>query len=91
VNDVPKYAVEGTIMSDQKQQPSNQQQNKNNPQTTQHDNREQQEISQEKPSHMNQGNQTFRPNQEKKQVPGERRENEGTGRPQQDDHSRKAS
>lgn len=52
--------------------------------------RDQQRIAQERPSHMNQGNQAFRPDQQKNQNPGESRENQGTGEPVED-RSRKAS
>ena len=52
--------------------------------------RDQQRIAQERPSHMNQGNQTFRPDQQKDQNPGEGSENQGSGK-QVEDRSRKAS
>jgi hypothetical protein len=52
--------------------------------------RDQQRIAQERPSHMNQGNQTFRPDQQKNQNPDEGRENQGSGQPVED-RSRKAS
>ena len=52
--------------------------------------RDQQRIAQEKPSHLNQGNQAFRPDQQKNQNPAECRENQGSGQPVED-RSRKAS
>jgi len=52
--------------------------------------RDQQRIAQEKPSHMNQGNQVFRPDQEKNQNPGEDREKQGSRQPAED-RSRRAS
>lgn len=45
---------------------------------------------QEKPSHMNQGNEAFRPDQQKNQSPGDRRENQKSPQPRQEP-SRKAS
>jgi hypothetical protein len=38
--------------------------------------RDEQGIQQEKPSHMNQGNQTFRPDLQKNKIPSDRRENQ---------------
>jgi hypothetical protein len=51
---------------------------------------EKQEITQNKPSHMNQGNKAFYPDQQRKQSSGDSGENEKSGQ-QQDDRSRKAS
>lgn len=51
--------------------------------------KDEQEITQNKPSHMNQGNQTFVPDKQRSQSAGKHRENQKSG--QQEEHSRKAS
>ena len=51
--------------------------------------RDEQGIRQEKPSHMNQGNQTFRPDQQKN-ISSDRREKQGSGQ-SDEERSRKAS
>lgn len=50
----------------------------------------QQGIKQDKPSHMNQGNQTFYPNQQKKEQSSDRRKNPGSSQPHEEP-ARKAS
>jgi|HubBroStandDraft_6_1064221.scaffolds.fasta_scaffold1257865_2 hypothetical protein len=52
--------------------------------------RDSQRITQNKPSHMNQGNQTFRPDQQKKQNPDEGC-NESGKEQESGDRARKAS
>ena len=68
-------------MVDPKQQETNS--GKNMPQ-------DRQGMTQDKPSHMNQGNQTFRPDQQKSQPPRDQHENPKGGQ-QDEERPRKAS
>ena len=68
-------------------------QNQKQPKNRQNMQHSKSEITQNRPSHMNQGNETFHPDQQKEQNQGERHETQKNSRtaPSQQQSSRKAS